>query len=299
MHNTKTCLLPGLFVCLWMSPGSILAQLNLPQTAAHVQLDVRAAASARESLADTKQPAELPTALQQEVVRNLPQDFASACRAMIQPWGTEAQGTDSWSVRILQHENNTAWVVFRCSSTLAVYAENYDERLAMLNLAAGMLDFVPLAPNLENDSDLYHFQFNRTLLLPQAVGVAFDVSVDNNNPCCDGGDHVSSTRLILMALTPSGPKEVLDIIVGQDYYSHDDVDGDSETIYKAELDFEHDSEGHIPSVKALYREETKQFDLNGHLREDQPPPRTGTEIFRWDAASLRFVKAAPDFTGKH
>jgi hypothetical protein len=50
--------------------------------------------------------------------------------------------------------------------------------------------------------------------------------------------------------------------------------------------------GGIVQVTADYREQSRDYDLDGKLRTVQPAPRLGKEVFRWEAASRRFVKAS-------
>jgi hypothetical protein len=272
-------------------PAPLWARLNLPQTTAGSQLSSVAAAAARDFFKTPGHAGPLSEKLAHELAESLPPEFASACRGMIEHWGAEARGTEFWSVRILAPEAGKIWLAFRCGSGLPVYAESYDERLAVLDLSAGSLAFVPLGSDAENDSTLYHLRFNRVLPLPNASGIALAVNTSTDNPCCDGGDQVTEERLVVLMSESRGLRQVLNVIRERHDYIHDDEDGDSEVIYKASLAFEPESEGRIVSVTARYREETKAYNLDGQLRNQQPAPRVGEEVFRWDTTSGRFVKA--------
>lgn len=288
----KPCFVPATLLCVALCPGAVWARINLPQTDARVQLNDATAETARDFFQSAGGTEALPAPLQQLLIESLPPVLAPACRELTQHWGTEALGTDFWTVRSLHRGAGKAWLAFRCGSHLPVYAKSYDERLALLDWSTGSLAFVPLGPDAENDSGLYHLEFARALPVPNGNASAFRVTIDNDNPCCDGGERVHEERFVALVFSPGGACQVLSVVTAEDTYVHDDEVGDSEIHYKVELEFGTDSEGRAVSVTARYRQETRDYNLEGHLRQQQPAPRTGKEVFRWDAASGGFAKVS-------
>ena len=283
-------------VVAWVlfAPGSLWARLNLPQTELHIQLSSTTAAAIGYFLRNGPGGEAPAASLEQLLLKSLPEEFASSCRGMVEHWGTEARGTEAWSVRTLAPVAGRIWLAFRCGSRLSVYADSYDERLAMLDPQEGILVFVPLGPNLEDDSTLYRLRFDDTLKIAGGEAVAFRVKSTTDNPCCDGGDRQSEEHMVALEVKSGAPAEVLNVVIGRDSYSHDDEDGDSERVYSAKVHFQRDAAGYVTSVTADYREETKSYDLDGKLRKTQPAPRIGQETFRWNPKAIRFLKNSED-----
>ncbi|HET7840087.1 MAG TPA: hypothetical protein VFM21_00705 [Terriglobia bacterium] len=277
-------------------PASLYASLDLPQIEARIKIQDSTVALARGYWRGVPRSETLPVALQKGLIQSLPAELTGGCRQMISYWGQIAEGTERWSVRSLHAGGNTAWIAFRCGSTAHEYAESYDERLAVLRLDEGILEFVPVRPVLEGESFMFHLKFDEELPLPAGTGIAFRLSSSTDNPCCDGGDRSSEDRLIVFATDSGATRQVLSVVIGRDDYSHDDVDGDGETVYKAQVHFESDASDHVIAATASFREQVKNYDLDGNLPPPQPSPRVGELKFIWDNAAGRFVEA-PQNTG--
>ena len=267
------------------------AQLGLPQSKQVVTLSGNLLRTIRPHLGPSIATAgELPAPIQVDLVNALPQDFRGACSAMIEHWGTIANGTAEWRVRVLVQQADQAWLAFRCGSRAPEYVDDYDERPAVLRLAAGKLEFFALGADAVNDSTLYHLQLAELVPLEGAQGVPFKVTEPAGNPCCDGPESRSGARWMVFAETPRGVAELLSVVTARDDASHsDDPEIDSETTYRAELKFERDSSQRITAVTATFREEVKDITWDGAKAKPQiVSQRSGTLRYRWNPISLLF-----------
>jgi hypothetical protein len=265
------------------------ARLNLPQSREVVSLPQNTAETLAAYFGGQNAEAELPASIEQQLLASLPQDFSGACADIVGHWGEIAKHTSEWHVRILFPQPKSVWLAFRCSSRAPVYVRHYDERLAVLRLDTGRLQFLPLGPNVENDSDLYHLEFAGTLPLEGATGLVFRVATSNDNPCCDGPEAIAEESLRAFADSPQGPRQVLSVVTRREHDSHNDVEGDTETVYQAEVKFERDAQVRVNGVVATFREVVNGFTWkNGVSEPHRLSERTGTLRFRWNPASLRF-----------
>lgn len=278
------------FAFFLVLPASLQASLDLPQIEARVKLQASTAVLARQYWREGPRDATLPPPLEKQLIASLPAELTGGCRQMISYWGQIAEGTERWSVRSLHAGGNTAWLAFRCGSSAHEYAESYDERLAMLRLNEGVLDFVSVRPVLEGEWFMFHLKFDEDLPLPAGTGIVFRVSSSTDNPCCDGGDRSSEERLVVFAADSGAPRQVLAVVTAKDDYSHDDVDGDGETTYQAQVSFDRDSSGRVIAATTRFREQVKNYDLEGNLPPPQPSPRVGELKFIWENSAGKFVE---------
>ncbi len=151
-----------------------------------------------------------------DLLRALPQDFRAACPSLIESWGEIARGTDEWRVRVLVRQADQVWLSFRCASRAPEYEKDYDERPALLRLATGKLEFLPLGSDAENDSTLYHVEFSELLPLEGAQGVALKVTEPAGNPCCDGPESRSGETWRVFADSPHGVAELLSVTTARE-----------------------------------------------------------------------------------
>ncbi len=254
-----------------------VARLDLPQRPLIVKLGNEAAVPARNQFGSPAGFGELPSSLEQILVASLPADFRDACREMIGAWGDNFAHTAEWRVFELHRQPKQVWLAFRCGSHLPDYGQHYDERLALLRLDAATLEFLPNGPDADNDSALYHLEFAELPPIKGTEATAFRVTQPGENPCCDGGDKVSEERLVVYTDSPHGIVEALSAVTRREVYSHDDIEGDAETVYHAQVSFERDAQGRVTSAAATFREE-----VNGKLQ------RSGTLRYRWNPTAYRF-----------
>ncbi len=272
-------------------PATLHASLDLPQIEARIKIPESTVALARQYWRQGPRGAALPLPLTKQLLASIPSELTGGCRQMISYWGQIAEGTERWSVRSLHAGGNNAWLAFRCGSTAHEYAESYDERLAVLRLDEGVLEFVSVRQVLEGESFMFHLKFDVELPLPTGTGIAFRVSSSTDNPCCDGGDRTSEERLVVFATDSGAMRQVLSVVVGRNDYSHDDVDGDGETTYQAQVQFAHDASGRTITATSRFREQVKNYDLEGNLPPPQPSPRVGELMFIWDSSAGKFIEA--------
>lgn len=267
------------------------ARLNLPQSKQVTTLPGNLVTSIRASVEPSPARSEAFAApIQAELLRALPQDFRAACPSLIESWGDVAKGTDEWQVRVLARKAEQVWLAFRCASRAREYEKDYDERPAVLHLTTDKLEFVPLGPDAENDSTLYHVDFSELLELEGAHGVVLKVTEPAGNPCCDGPESRSGETWRIFAETPLGVVELLSITTARDDSSHsDDPDVDSETTYRAQVTLDRDAQNRGTEVTVAFREEVKDITYerekaNAHIVSQG----SGRSRYRWVPASMHF-----------
>jgi hypothetical protein len=133
------------FVPLVLLAAPADARLNLLQSKQVTTLPGNLVGSIRSSLElSSTGPVTFAAPIQADLLRALPQDFRAACPSLMESWGDIAKGTDEWRVRVLVRQADQVWLSFRCASRAPEYEKEYDERPALLCLATGKLEFVPL-----------------------------------------------------------------------------------------------------------------------------------------------------------
>ena len=264
------------------------ARMNLPQRRQVVTLSEDAASAARAYFSQRVQP-ELAPSIEQLLTSSLPADFRQACADIIDSWGSEAAESGAWRVRLLSGQPYQAWLAFRCASRRSDLSQYYDERLAVLHFDPARLEFLPIGEDLENDTTLYHVEFAERLTLENGEALAFRVASSNDNPCCGGPEAISEERLMLFADSPQAGREPLSLLTRRQHDSHDDVDGDTQTLYRAEVEFETDSQARVTSIVVTFREEEKDVTWNGSVAEyHSRAQRTGALRYRWNPARFQF-----------
>src|SRR5581483_8972160 len=174
------------------------------------------------------------------------------CLSLIETWGDVARGKDEWRVRVLGRQDDQVWLSFRCGSSAPEYLKDYDERLALLRLSTGEMEFVPLGSEAENDSTLYHVEFSELLTLEGTQAIAFKVVEPAGNPCCDGPESRSGETWRIFADSPQGVVELLSITTARDDSSHsDDPEVDTETTYHAQIIVNRDAQNGRIAVAAI------------------------------------------------
>lgn len=293
VRSRAVALLIFLFTCcVWTH--NVEARLNLPQVHQGVRLgdDAKAAAQDYFSRQPPQEGADLPAPLQASLLRSLPENFKSACGALLQAWaGEKGQSSSFWRVRLLDHNGDRVWLALRCGSRLQYMARYYDERLALLHLNTSSLELLPLGPDTEDDESVYSLQFSKRVALKNSEGFSFHVGI-GNNPCCDGPESRSQERLIVFADTPHGAFESLSVITARDDSSHsDEPEIDTETTYRAHVNFEHDSGNFVTAASVTFHEIVKDITWDsGKARAHPSSERSGTLRFRWDPTTFKFKK---------
>jgi hypothetical protein len=264
------------------------AQVHLPQLRQVVMLPAETARALQAALGPEASSHELLSPAEELLLSALPEDFHASCGAMIEHWGEIARDSAEWKARALHGEADRVWLAFRCGSRAPEYKNDYDERLALLRLDAGKLEFFPLAPDADNDPTLYHLDFAGNVPLQGAQAIAFKVAEPAENPCCGGPESRSGERWMVLAETASGVAELLSLVTARDDASHcDDPEVDTETTYRAEVKLERDSSDRIIAVTSTFQEETKEF--SGEKPEPQTVSRrTGTLRYRWNPTRFEF-----------
>jgi hypothetical protein len=279
------------FVPLVLLAAPADARLNLLQSKQVTTLPGNLVGSIRSSLElSSTGPVTFAAQIQADLLRALPQDFRAACPSLMESWGDIAKGTDEWRVRVLVRQADQVWLSFRCASRAPEYEKEYDERPALLCLATGKLEFVPLGSDAENDSTLYHVEFSELLPLEGAQGVVLKITEPAGNPCCDGPESRSGETWRVFAGSSHGVAELLSVTTARDDSSHsDDPEVDSETTYRAQIILDRDAQNRGRVVVATFREEIKDITYEGEKANSHTvSERSGTLRYRWIPASRHF-----------
>ncbi len=101
-------------------------------------------------------------------------------------------------------------------------ARYHDERLARLRLADGELNVPALAVDDDSRDNVRRIEAVTHLRLRGINGLTLRVHFDDN-PCCDGPESRSQTRLVVFVDAPSGVREVLSVITARENSSHSDA----------------------------------------------------------------------------
>ncbi|HKM86324.1 MAG TPA: hypothetical protein VJW96_08960 [Terriglobales bacterium] len=290
------CVNRGILTLVGFFPLLVLAapaeaRLNLLQSKQVMTLPATLVGSIRASLEPSSTgPVAFAAPIQADLVRALPQDFRAACPSLMESWGDIAKGTGEWRVRVLVRQDDQLWLAFRCASRALGYEKDYDERPALLRLATGKLEFLPLGPDAENDSTLYHIEFSELLPLEGAQGVALKVTEPAGNACCDGPESRSGETWRVFADSPHGVAELLSVTTARDDSSHcDDPEVDSETTYRAQIALDRDAQNRAREVAVTFRKEVKDITYEGEKANPHTvSQRSGTLRYRWIPASLHF-----------
>jgi hypothetical protein len=292
MHcvNRGILTLVGLFPFVLLAGPPAEAQLNLLQSRQVITLPGNLVGSIRAGLEPSSTgPVAFAAPIQAELVRALPQDFRAACRSLMESWGDIAKGTDEWRVRVLVRQDDQLWLAFRCASRAREYEKDYDERPALLRLATGKLELLPLGSDAESDT-LYHIEFSEFLPLEGAQAVALKVTEPAENPGSDGPESRSGATWRVFADLPHGVAELLSVTTARDDSSHaDDPEVDSETTYRAQITLGRDPQNRASEVAVTFHKEVKDITYEGEKANPHTvSQRSGTLRYRWTPASLHF-----------
>jgi hypothetical protein len=288
--NRVILVFAGLFPLVFLGAPAE-GRVNLTQRKQVTTLPGNLVSSIRATLEPSAaRPVGFPAPIQTELLQALPQNFRIACTSMIESWGEIARGTDEWRVRVLVRQADQVWLSFQCASSSPEYQKDYDERLAMLRLATGKLEFVPLGMEAENDSTLYHLEFSELVTLEGVQAIALKVAEPAGNPCCDGPESRSGETWRIFADSPLGVVELLSLTTARDDSSHsDDPEVDTETTYRAQITLNRDAQNQVTAVSDTFREEVKDITYEGDKANAHTVSQhSGTLRYRWISPSMHF-----------
>jgi hypothetical protein len=272
-------------------PTTAEARINLAQRAQVIAVRNEAVIAARDHFSVLRTEPELPPSLQQLLLDSLPEDNRDDCQNLMDGWGNTLSGTAVWHLRVLSQQPKQAWLAFRCGSSRPDLAKYCDERLALLRLDAATLEFLPFAPDAQDDPDLYHVESSQRLALKAGEAIAFRVSKSNDNIGIGGTEEVSEETMKVYVDTPRGAREVLSVLTRRDNgSSSDNPDIDTRTVYRGEVKFERDSNQQITAVTVTFHEEVTEvtYETGGVAKPHQKGQRSGTLRYRWNPTAFSF-----------
>jgi len=289
------CLFTVLICCISLASISLQAQprLNLPQkdevvtlSEANEQILRRLAHDAEPAPKDTVAPDS-----ERALLASLPPDLVRGCTAMIDAWGRITEGKSRLTVRDLGRPKGFPgrFLAFRCASAIPDYVQYFDERLVLLYEPSGKLALRIFAhgADAENDSTLSHIAPAGSVRFPGVAAAGFQLSMSNDNPCCDGGDHFSEMRTLYIVLGESGAYIAASLLRERTDDVHDDIDGDTEVRLTTEWKTTSDAQGQVTGFSAHYREIEKEE------RNKDAKVKAGEVLQRWNAVSRCFDTIKP------
>ncbi len=273
------------------APGA-QGRLNLPQLRESIHLPGEISTALRDFFSRASIASELPLSLQSSILHSMPKDLNGACSDLMEAWaGEDARASAVWQVRLLHRERARVWLAFHCASSQPHLADYHDERLGFLRLDTDVLEIVPLSADTADDDEIHQIDFVERVSLSGAEGFSFRVKVPQN-PCCDGPETRLQERLMIFADSPAGLVESLSAITSRDDLSHcDDPEVDTETTYRAEVEFARDSKHIVASLSANFHEKVTDTTYeSGVAKPHTTSEHSGTLQFRWNPATFKFVK---------
>ncbi len=276
-------------------------RLNLPQrelsialpnglrSALQAALEPAPAAPAATTKKTASTEPALPPALQQDLIRSLPEDFRNSCAAMHESWGEIAHGKSHWTARVLWYQRDfpqtRVLLAFRCSSSYSEYAKYFDERPALVILGndSGTLRLFPLAPDAPNDSALFHLSFQKAFAAEGANLLALRFKkLEGANPCCDGSGYLEDSDHLNFLRIPDA-QSVLAIVQRSWSSNHDDEkEQDEETLCRTQILPVRNKSGLLREIWTTTR-----------CTEGKKPKPATRRNYRWNPSTLKFHETKP------
>lgn len=260
--------------------GTADARLNVSQRKETFVLAESAAAALRTYLATEPDPAQpIPTKLARDLTTALPSRLKNSCSEALEAWRSGAAATATLALRVLSRDAGGVWLALRCSSSRRDLAQYYDERLLVFRPKTATGELIPFDLDAENDSTLYHIEFQEQVLTNAGPAAVFRIVSDSENPCCDGPTRFREEKLLILSDAGDSVKQLFAAPLRQEQDNHDDVEGDSHTIYVAKVTFERDDRQQLETINVKFNEEE-----NGKAR------RSGINRYGWDADPGKYVE---------
>lgn len=258
----------------------LIGGLNLPQS--HYQVVIKGKDHNQlkkyfELLAST--PDQLDENIERLINKYFPKEYKDGCIDMISGWGKVAKGSASNILRVLylkNHQKNLQQVllVFTCFSNTKEYGEKfYDERLALLTVDSltSQLKIIPHSKPCDNCSELTHIGLDAEMQIHGISVISILMLSTNENPCCDGPVFFKEETQKYFTFQKRGVKEELSFVTNRTETVHDDIAGDSTTVYKTTIDVEKDKQENI-----------KKIIISWELLANDIPKKQGLQLYTWN-----------------
>ncbi|MDI6765972.1 MAG: hypothetical protein QME52_04020 [Bacteroidota bacterium] len=264
----------------------LIAGLNLPQS--HYQVSIKGKDHAQlknyfEPLTGT--PGQIDDKIEQLITRYFPKEYKDGCTQMISAWREVAKGTASTVLRVLylkNHDKNLQQVllVFTCFSGTKEYGDKfYDERLVLLTIdnLSSQLKFIPHSKPCDNCSELTRIGLEEEMQIHGISSISIIMLISNENPCCDGPDIFKEEIKKYFTFEVNGVREVLSFVTNRTETLHDDIAGDSTTVYKTDINVDKDKQENINKIT-----------ISWELLVNDIPKKNGLQWYTWNRKARRF-----------
>lgn len=241
----------------------------------------------------------------------LPAPLRAACSAMVSRWGADPANTPRLAVRPLWKEPAGRWAViaYRCGSHHPNYLDRYyDERLAALDLDpdGGTLRVLEDPRACPGCSPLGRFAPAAAVTTHAAHGatlLAIPMTVDSENPCCNGLESSREEREVWLAVSPATVGLAASLILGEETEAHSLGGGGWATVRHAERFRDEDPDQGVRGL-VLWHHTRETFWPEAPLPDTAGAPvpmvepvvtirDAGTTRLRWNHTGLRFDTIAP------
>lgn len=276
----------------------VCARFNLPHIFREIVITGAAHEKLRQYFATNPRPQVLPAEIEGVLIESLAPAYRAGCRELISVWGEEARDTARETLRLLYAAETGGAapqlaLAYHCFSTQPHDRQDFDERLAWLMVGEkeSKLLLFPHAEDAENDSELSRIEFVGLERVPDGTAARFRVVTTNENPCCDGGDTFRGELELWYAVGTSSPRPLIQLELRREQYGHLDApEEEYEIISKTQVRPERDSTG---AVRAFLTETiTTESVTTQTTPKTTRPTKKSTTIYRWDAPTRTFARAA-------
>lgn len=276
---------------LILSEPKAIGRLNLPQQNIQISITDKNHKTLKKFFKNFKitNSKALNKGIERVLIDLIPENYHLVCKEMISHWGTVAEKSSDFSVRIIfiknyedDNKSKQIFLVYRCFSSYTGYIDQFfDERLAVLriNNNDSTLSFLSHAKDCENCSDLSQINLDQIVSIKGEPLVSLIFSVSNENPCCGGPFQYSEERINYYLFQHDGVKQVASVLKHKEEYHHDDVGGDVDIIYDAKVEFQKNPKGDITHIISEFS-----------IKENNQVKETGKIEYIWKRKGKNFKK---------
>ncbi len=264
----------------------LIGGLNLPQSQFQVSIKGKDHTQLKkyfEALTDLRD--QLDDKIEQLISRNFPKEYKVGCKQMISAWGEIAKGTESTILRVLYFKNHhknlqQVLLVYTCFSNTKEYSNKfYDERLALLTIDDGssQLKMIPHSKPCDNCSELTHIGLEEEMQIHGIPSISILMLTSNENPCCDGPVIFREEIKKYFTFEVTGVRELLSFVTNRTEILHDDIAGDSTTVYKSYINVDKDKQENINKIT-----------ISWEILANDIPKKNGMQQYTWNRKMKAF-----------
>ncbi|UCG60928.1 MAG: hypothetical protein JSV52_11440 [Candidatus Zixiibacteriota bacterium] len=269
----------SVLLLIWLSAvvtTSVSAQrrVNLPLTDVQVSIEGEAQEALRVFFSNfvMTDTATLGEQVEEILIGMVPIAYDSGCTSMIGHWGsdpTNVPGSLFRPIYVYTGKDPASVVVlmaYRCFSYRDYYRDTYyDERLTTLTITESetKLAFLPHWWKCKDILALSKISVAESYHIVGDILLSLVFSMSGENPCCNGPFSCDEEKINYYLIGEGGVRPVASVVKHKEDYYHNDVEGDTEVIYDAEITVVEDADGNALEIVSVYT-----IKENDELREE-------------------------------